>query len=108
MKSEELKNQEYKYGFTTDVENIRAPKGLNEETIKFISNIKRVYNITKKSEMLSNSIKIKKELFVFKEEKQLYNFLIKLGVSRKTAENDSEGIEHHVSDETLKLMKKFK
>ena len=35
-------------------------------------------------------------------------FLIKLGVSRKTAENDSEGIEHHVSDETLKLMKKFK
>ena len=40
MKTEDLKNsQEYKYGFTTDVENIRAPKGLNEETIKFISNI---------------------------------------------------------------------
>ena len=42
MKTENLKNsQEYKYGFTTDVENIRAPKGLNEETIKFISNIKK-------------------------------------------------------------------
>ncbi|MEC7136822.1 MAG: Fe-S cluster assembly protein SufB, partial [Pseudomonadota bacterium] len=42
MKTEDLKNsQEYKYGFTTDVENIRAPKGLNEETIKFISNIKK-------------------------------------------------------------------
>ena len=28
MKTEDLKNsQEYKYGFTTDVENIRAPKG---------------------------------------------------------------------------------
>ena len=42
MKTEDLKNsQEYKYGFTTDVENIRAPKGLNEETIKFISRIKK-------------------------------------------------------------------
>ena len=41
MKTEDLKNtQDYKYGFTTDVENIRAPKGLNEETIKFISKIK--------------------------------------------------------------------
>ena len=27
MKSEELKNQEYKYGFTTDIENKKAPKG---------------------------------------------------------------------------------
>ena len=35
---EDLK--EYKYGFTTDIENIRAPKGLNEEVIKFISKIK--------------------------------------------------------------------
>ena len=35
------------------------------------------------------------------------NFLIKLGVSNKVAEEDSEGIEHHVSPETLSLMKKF-
>ena len=29
MKTEDLKNnKEYKYGFTTDVENIRSPKGL--------------------------------------------------------------------------------
>ena len=41
MKKEEFKNQEYKYGFTTDIENIRAPKGLSEETIKFISQIKK-------------------------------------------------------------------
>ena len=34
-------NQEYKYGFTTDIENIRAPKGLNEDTIKFISKYKK-------------------------------------------------------------------
>ena len=34
-------NQEYKYGFTTEIENIRAPKGLSEESIKFISKIKK-------------------------------------------------------------------
>ena len=33
-------NQEYKYGFTTDIENIKAPKGLSEKTIRFISKIK--------------------------------------------------------------------
>ena len=38
MKNQNINtNQEYKYGFTTDIENIRAPKGLNEESIKFIS-----------------------------------------------------------------------
>jgi len=42
MKQQELaKKKEYKYGFTTDVESIRAPKGLNESVIKFISNIKK-------------------------------------------------------------------
>jgi Fe-S cluster assembly protein SufB len=30
-------NQEYKYGFTTDIESIKSPKGLNESTIKLIS-----------------------------------------------------------------------
>ena len=33
--------KEYKYGFSTDIENIKAPKGLNEDIIKFISNIKK-------------------------------------------------------------------
>ena len=42
MKNQDLNiNKEYKYGFTTDIESIRAPKGLNEDTIKFISNIKK-------------------------------------------------------------------
>ena len=30
---------EYKYGFTTDIEDFKSPKGLTEETIKFISKI---------------------------------------------------------------------
>ena len=34
-------------------------------------------------------------------------FLIALGVSEKTAAIDSEGIEHHVSDETLGAMTRF-
>ena len=35
------KLKDYKYGFSTDIENTRAPKGLNEEIIKFISKIKK-------------------------------------------------------------------
>jgi DtxR family manganese transport transcriptional regulator len=34
-------------------------------------------------------------------------FLRALGVSPKTAENDAEGIEHHVSEETLEGMRRF-
>ena len=42
MREKELeKLKDYKYGFTTDIENIKSPKGLNEEVIKFISNIKK-------------------------------------------------------------------
>ena len=38
MKNNNLNhNKDYKYGFTTDIENIKAPKGLSEKTIKFIS-----------------------------------------------------------------------
>ena len=33
--------KDYKYGFSTDIESTRAPKGLSEEVIKFISNIKK-------------------------------------------------------------------
>jgi Fe-S cluster assembly protein SufB len=28
---------EYKYGFVTDIESVKAPKGLNEDTVRFIS-----------------------------------------------------------------------
>lgn len=40
--------------------------------------------------------------------KIVLQFLIRLGVSTKTAEFDAEGIEHHISEETLELMKNFK
>ena len=35
------------------------------------------------------------------------NFLLALGISEQTAAIDSEGIEHHVSPETLAAMRKF-
>ena len=42
MREKELeKLKEYKYGFSTDIESVKAPKGLNEKVIKFISNIKK-------------------------------------------------------------------
>ena len=37
----------------------------------------------------------------------VFEFLRTIGVSKRTAEIDAEGIEHHVSEETLRKMKKF-
>lgn len=37
----------------------------------------------------------------------VYQFLLAIGVSTITAATDSEGIEHHVSPETLEAMRKF-
>lgn len=39
--------------------------------------------------------------------KIVQRFLLKIGVSEKTAVIDSEGLEHHVSSETLECMKNF-
>ena len=42
MKNQNINtNQDYKYGFTTDIESIKAPKGLSEKSIKFISKMKK-------------------------------------------------------------------
>jgi DtxR family transcriptional regulator, manganese transport regulator len=37
----------------------------------------------------------------------VFQFLVALGVSSATAATDAEGIEHHVSDETLRAMKRY-
>jgi DtxR family manganese transport transcriptional regulator len=37
----------------------------------------------------------------------VFRFLVALGVSERTAAIDSEGIEHHVSSETLRAMSRF-
>ena len=35
------KLKDYKYGFSTDIENIKAPKGLNEEVLDLFQHKKR-------------------------------------------------------------------
>ena len=42
-----------------------------------------------------------------KRHNTVYNFLIKIGVNKKIAKKDAEGIEHHVSWKTLKIFEKF-
>ena len=37
---EEVTQQKYKYGFVTNIESDKAPKGLNEDIIRFISSKK--------------------------------------------------------------------
>ena len=37
----------------------------------------------------------------------VFKFLRKIGVPKKIAEEDSEGMEHHISLQTLKIMKAF-
>jgi DtxR family transcriptional regulator, manganese transport regulator len=55
--------------------------------------------LTPKGEDLALKCKKRHEIIVA--------FLIKLGVSKTTAELDAEGIEHHVSEETLEIFKNF-
>ena len=33
----EIDVDKYKYGFTTDIESVKAPKGLNEDIVQYIS-----------------------------------------------------------------------
>ena len=42
-----------------------------------------------------------------KRHNTVYAFLMNLGIDNKTASADAEGIEHHVSEKTLKKMEKF-
>lgn len=56
--------------------------------------------LTEKGQKLADTCKQRHEIVL--------EFLIRLGVDTKTAEFDAEGIEHHISDKTLKIMKNFK
>ncbi len=96
-----------------DVKNadLAAHFGVSQATIN--KNLKRLINFKLASSEPYRSIFLTdegKKLAVVSKQKHkiVYDFLIKLGVSKKNAQFDSEGIEHHVSEETLKLMKNFK
>ena len=55
--------------------------------------------LTAKGKKLADRVKKRHEVVL--------DFLLALGVDKKTALIDSEGIEHHVSEKTLAAMKKF-
>jgi len=59
----------------------------------------RAIFLTEKGAALARKCKERHEIVL--------NFLIRLGVPPETAEFDAEGIEHHISDETLAIFKKF-
>ena len=42
-----------------------------------------------------------------KRHETVYNFLVSIGVGKETAKIDAEGIEHHVSSETINIFEKF-
>ena len=45
--------------------------------------------------------------FCKKRHQIVYDFLLSIGVNKETAKNDAEGLEHHVSNETLKVFENF-
>ncbi|MEC8558280.1 MAG: manganese-binding transcriptional regulator MntR [Planctomycetota bacterium] len=55
--------------------------------------------LTAKGQRVAKAAKARHEI--------VYRFLLALGVGEKTAQTDSEGLEHHVSQETLKAMQAF-
>jgi DtxR family manganese transport transcriptional regulator len=55
--------------------------------------------LTQKGRKLAERVKKRHEVVL--------EFLLVLGVDKKAAQIDSEGIEHHVSEKTLAAMKKF-
>jgi DtxR family manganese transport transcriptional regulator len=70
---------------------------IKEELVKS-EKYKNIF-LTKVGKMLAEKSNTRHEI--------LYKFLIKLGVPNKVAEIDSEGMEHHISTQTLNIMKKF-
>ena len=55
--------------------------------------------LTEKGQTLADYCKKRHEI--------VYKFLIKIGVNSETAKNDAEGLEHHVSAETLEVFEKY-
>ncbi len=55
--------------------------------------------LTDKGRKLAKKCKVRHQIVL--------DFLIRLGVDPEAAEFDAEGIEHHISEKTLQIMKKF-
>ena len=85
------------FGVTGPTVNSIIRRLVREELV--ISKPYRSIFLTEKGQILADYCKKRHEI--------VYNFLIKIGVNSETAKNDAEGLEHHVSAETLNVFEKY-
>ena len=85
------------FGVTGPTVNSIIRRLVREELV--ISKPYRSIFLTEKGKALADYCKKRHEI--------VYNFLIKIGVNSETAKNDAEGLEHHVSTETLNVFEKY-
>lgn len=85
------------FGVTGPTVNSIIRRLVREELV--ISKPYRSIFLTEKGQTLADYCKKRHEI--------VYNFLIKIGVNSETAKNDAEGLEHHVSTETLNVFEKY-
>lgn len=78
-----------------------ASKTLSRLSSEGLVNVIRYRSIrlTKEGELLARKCRARHAIVV--------RFLLALGLDQETAENDAEGIEHHVSEQTLAAMEAF-
>ena len=84
------------FGVTGPTVNSIIRRLVREELV--ISKPYRSIFLTEKGQILADYCK--------KRHKIVYDFLIKIGVNSETAKNDAEGLENHVSPETLNVFEK--
>ena len=85
------------FGVTGPTVNSIIRRLVREELV--ISKPYRSIFLTEKGQILADYCKKRHEI--------VYDFLIKIGVNSETAKNDAEGLEHHVSPETLSVFEKY-
>ena len=76
----------------------KALKKLHREGLVIVRPYKSIL-LTEKGRILAEECR--------KKHQDVVLFLLALGIDKETAETDAEGIEHHVSPRTLKVMRNF-
>ena len=85
------------FGVTGPTVNSTIRRLVREELVE--SKPYRSIFLTEKGKLLADYCKKRHDI--------VFNFLIKIGVDIEVAQNDAEGLEHHVSKETLKVFENF-